>query len=78
MATYKFEQFNVKITNPIVEVTNVIDAINQKTCSADVLLTTDSANFGVTFSGFTYADTWTDQDIIDWVVNVELPKYEVN
>lgn len=78
MATYKFEQFNVEITNPIVEVTSVIDAINQKTCSADVLLTTDSARFGVTFSGFTYSDIWTDQDIIDWVVNVELPKYEVN
>ena len=78
MTKYKFKQFNIEITNPTVEVTSVIDAINQKTCSADVLLTTDSANFGVTLSGFTYADTWTDQDIIDWVVNVELPKYEVN
>ena len=59
MATYKFEQFNVEITNPTVTVVNVVDAINQKTCSVDVLLTTDSAEFGVNLQGFTYADTWT-------------------
>ena len=77
MATYKFEQFNVEITNPTVEVVNVADAINQKTCSVDVLLTTDSAEFGVNLQGFTYADTWTDEEIILWVNDVELPKYEI-
>lgn len=77
MATYKFPQFNVTITDPTVEVMNVTDAINQKTCSVDVLLTTPAAEFGVTFQGFTYVDTWDDQDIIDWVNNVELPKYIV-
>ena len=78
MATYKFEQFNVEITNPTVEVVNVADAINQKTCSVDVVLTTDSAEFGVNLQGFTYADTWTDEEIILWVNDVELPKYEIN
>ena len=77
MATYKFEQFNVEITNPTVTVVNVADAINQKTCSVDVLLTTDSAEFGVNLQGFTYADTWTDEEIILWVNDVELPKYEI-
>lgn len=77
MATYKFEQFNVEITNPTVTVVNVADAINQKTCSVDVLLTTDSAEFGVSFSGFAYTDTWTDEEIILWVNDVELPKYEI-
>ena len=77
MATYKFSQFNVEITNPTVEVVNVSDAINEKTCSVNVLLTTDSAQFGVNFSGFTYTDTWTDEEIILWVNNVELPKYEI-
>lgn len=78
MATYKFEQFNVEITNPTVEVTNVTDAINQKTCSVDVTLETATATFGVSFSGFKYTETWTDEEIILWVNNVELPKYEVN
>ena len=77
MATYKFPQFNVEITDPSVEITNVTDNIGAKTCSASVLLTTPSAEFGVQFDGFTYVDSWEDQDIIDWVNNVELPKYLV-
>jgi hypothetical protein len=77
MATYKFEQFNVEIVNPTVEVVNVADAINAKTCSVDVVLTTDTATFGVNLQGFTYAETWTDEEIILWVNDVELPKYEI-
>ena len=77
MATYKFEQFNVEIVNPTVEVVNVADAINQKTCCVDVVLTTDTATFGVNLQGFTYAETWTDEEIILWVNDVELPKYVV-
>jgi hypothetical protein len=78
MATYRFEQFNVEIVNPTVEVVNVLDAINEKTCSVDVVLTTDTATFGVNLQGFTYAETWTDEEIILWVNDVELPKYEIN
>jgi hypothetical protein len=77
MATYKFSQFNVEIINPSVDILNVTDAINEKTCSVSVLLKTDSASFGVDFPGFTYQITWTDEEIIDWVNNIELPKYEV-
>ena len=77
MATYKFSQFNVEITNPTVEVVNVLDAINLKTCSVDVVLTTDTATFGVNLQGFTYAETWTDEEIILWVNEVELPKYAI-
>ena len=77
MAVYKFEQFNVEIINPAVEVRNVVDNINKKTCVVEVMLNTDTIGFGVSFSGFTYADGWTDEDVINWVNNVELPKYEV-
>ena len=77
MATYKFEQFNVEIVNPRVTVTTVIDNIIDKVCNATVLLTTDSTIFGVEFNGYSYTEDWNDQDIIDWVNNVELPKYEV-
>jgi hypothetical protein len=76
MATYKFEQFNVEITNPTIEVVNVIDAINQKTCSVDVLLTTDSAEFGVNLQGFTYTTDWSDEEVQIWTF-VELSKYEI-
>jgi hypothetical protein len=74
--TYKFEQFNVEIIDPTVEVINVIDNINTKTCNVDVLLTTDTAQFGVTLNGFTYEITWNDDEVKAWV-EIELEKYEV-
>jgi len=77
MATYKFTQFNVEITDPLINVEKVNDSIMYHTCSVDVVLTTESAVFGVTFVGFTYVDTWDDADIVAWVENVELPKYLV-
>lgn len=77
MATYKFSQFNVEIIDPIVTVTKVTDNILDRICGADVILTTPSTIFGVTFYGFTYTDDWNDADIEAWVNDVELPKYLV-
>ena len=76
MATYKFEQFKVEITNPTTEVKLVNDNIIDKVCSVEILLTTDTAKFGVQLDGFTYADTWEDADVLNWV-NEELKNYEV-
>lgn len=78
MATYKFPQFNIEIVNPTVTVLTVHDSIQIRECNIDVLLTTTDANFGINFSGYTYTSDWNDQDIINWVNNVELPKYEIN
>ena len=75
--TYKFENWNIEIVDPLKQVVNVIDNIENKTCNVDLLLTTDTAQFGVTLSGFTYQETWTDQEVRDWVA-IELEKYEVN
>lgn len=76
MATYKFNQFKVEITNPTTEVKLVNDNIIDKVCSVEILLTTDTAKFGVQLDGFTYAETWEDADVLNWV-NEELKKYEV-
>ena len=76
MATYKFEQFKVEITNPTTEVKLVNDNIIDKVCSVEILLTTDTAKFGVQLDGFTYAETWEDADVLNWVTE-ELKKYEV-
>ena len=73
---YKFEQFKVEITNPTTEVKLVNDNIIEKVCSVEIILTTDTAKFGVQLDGFTYADTWEDADVLNWV-NEELKKYEV-
>lgn len=74
--TYKFEQFNIEIVNPTIEVLSVSDDIKQKTCSVSILLSTDSAKFWVDLNGFTYLDTWEDSEVYEWV-EVELKKYEV-
>jgi len=74
--TYKFEQFNVEIINPTIEVQAVNDSIKDKSCAVDILLTTDTAKFGIQLNGFTYAETWGDKDIYSWV-QIELKKYEV-
>jgi hypothetical protein len=76
MATYKFPQFNVEIIDPTVIINNVNDNITNQTCSVDVVLTTPSAVFGVTFDGFTYSRNWSDTEIRTWV-NSELAKYLV-
>jgi hypothetical protein len=74
--TYKFENWNIEIVDPLKQVVNVIDNIENKTCNVDLLLTTDTAQFGVTLSGFTYDITWDDDEIKAWV-EIELQKYEV-
>jgi hypothetical protein len=76
MATYRFEQFNVEIVNPTIEVITIHDTIAQKTCAVDVLLSTPTANFGVTLNGFTYTSDWNDTEVEIWTL-VELQKYEV-
>lgn len=76
MATYSFPQFNVEITDPIVNIERVNDSILYKSCTVDVVLTTPSAVFGINFAGFTYTRNWSDTDITNWV-NTELSKYLV-
>ena len=73
---YKFPQFNAEITDPIITLQSVNDNIQENTCSVDILLITDSAQFGVNLSGFTYSETWEDADIYAWVMN-ELEKFSV-
>lgn len=75
--TYKFNEFNVEIVNPTIDILVVNDLLPSKTCNVDILLTTESAKFGVNLQGFTYVDSWEDADIENWVLNVELPKYEI-
>ena len=77
MATYSFPQFNVEITDPIINIERVNDSILYQSCTVDVVLTTPSAVFGVNFQGFIYDTTWDDADIEAWVNDVELPKYLV-
>ena len=72
---YKFEQFNLEIDSPTVEVVSIVDYIGKKECDVNVLLTTPTATFGVLLKGFVYTNKWDDSIVIAWANN-ELKKYE--
>jgi hypothetical protein len=76
MATYKFEQFNLEIVDPIIIMTAVYDNVLNRTCKVDLELTADGAKFGVTLQGYTYTSDWSDDEVRIWAFT-ELEKYEV-
>jgi hypothetical protein len=65
MATYKFEQFKVEIVNPTItiDLNTIQDKAIDKLLSIDILLTTDSATFGVNANDMPYEYSWDDDDI---------------
>lgn len=69
--TYKFEQFNVEISNPKISVNlnTIQDKAVDQLLSVDVVLTTDTATFGVTASDMPYTDTWEDNEVEGMVLN---------
>jgi hypothetical protein len=75
MATYKFPEFNVEITNPIIVIEKVNDLLQEKMCNVDVVFIVNLARYVHTFCNFNYVNTWEDADIEQWINNVELPKY---
>jgi len=76
--TYKFEQFQVEITDPAIDINlNTIgDKALDKMLSVDVVLTTDTASFGVRADDMPYTDTWDDDDV-PAMVNIWLTQYAI-
>lgn len=76
--TYKFPQFQVQITDPTISINlnTISDKAIDKLLGVDVLLTTDSAEFGVRSEDMPYVDSWDDADVPD-MVNIWLAQYAV-
>ena len=74
---YKFPQFNVEIIDPVIEIdfNTIQDKAIDKLLSVSVLLSTDTAQFGVMATDMPYVDTWDDDDI-PGMVNNWLKQYE--
>lgn len=68
--TYKFEQFKVEISNPTISVNlnTIQDKAIDQLLSVNVVLTTDSATFGVNATDMPYSDTWEDSEVEGMVV----------
>jgi hypothetical protein len=76
--TYKFPQFNVEISNPtiLVNLNSIQDKAIDQLLSVDVILTTDTAKFGVNANDMPYNDTWEDSEVKGMVLNW-LKQFEV-
>ena len=74
---YKFPQFKVEIENPTItiDLDTIGDKAIAKQLSVDVLLTTESAKFGVRAEDMPYTDTWEDSDVesmvLKWLTQFE-------
>jgi len=76
--TYKYPQFKVEIVDPTIEVNlnTIQDKAIDQLLSVDVLLTTDTAKFGVTAEDMPYTDTWEDSEV-EGMVAKWLKQFEV-
>jgi hypothetical protein len=78
MPTYKFPQFQVEITDPVISINlnTISDKAIDKLLGIFVLLITDSAQFGVIAEDMPYTDTWDDADV-EVMVQTWLIQFEV-
>jgi len=69
--TYSFPQFNVQIVNPtiFINLNTIQDKAIDKLLSVLVVLSTDTAQFGVIAEDMLYVDTWEDTDVPNMVNN---------
>lgn len=76
--TYKFPQFKVEIVDPSVSVDmrtlrdNAVDNL----LTADILLETDTAKFGVTLENMPYVDNWYNEEVLPMCME-KLKEYEL-
>ncbi len=76
--TYKFEQFKIEIVNPTIQINlnSISDKALDKLLSVDIVLTTDTAQFGVRAEDMPYVNTWDDDDIPamvnNWLIQFEI------
>jgi hypothetical protein len=74
---YKFMPHEHVFTDPFIEVSFVSIDIKNKKCRVDLLLTEDLNEYGVSLDGFTYKNSYSDEQLLDWVFT-EIVKYEVD
>lgn len=74
---YKFIPHDRVFTDPFIEVSFVNIDVKNKKCRVDLLLTEDLNEYGVSLDGFTYKNSYSDEQLLDWVF-AEIVKYEVN
>lgn len=79
MKKYKFPQFNIEIIDPTIEVNPIVNDLNPNamTLTADVVLETDTAKFGVRLTDVPVNDLNYDYDELVARVTTKLQDYEI-
>ena len=75
---YKFEQFNIEIENPTIEIdmTKILDNTITKKLAIPIVLITNNTRFGILLEEINYINSWDDEDI-PALVDVRLIDFEV-
>ena len=78
MKTYKFDQFNIEIINPIISINleTIQDKAISKLLSVGFYLITESTTFVNTATDMPYIETWEDSKI-EGMVSEWLKQFEV-
>ena len=79
MKKYKFPQFNIEIIDPTIEVNPIVNDLNPNamTLTADVILETDTAKFGVQLTDVPVKDlNYNYDELVDRVIT-KLQYYEI-
>lgn len=80
MPTYKFEQFNIEIVNPTIEINPVVKEVNpiNMSISVDIVLVTpNNSRFGVNLSDVLVENLNYDVATLEERVMVKLQEYIV-
>ena len=79
MKKYKFPQFNIEIINPTIKVNPIVNDLNPNamTLTADVILKTDTAKFGVQLTDVPVNDLNYNYDELVDRVKTKLQEYEI-
>ena len=73
---YKFEQFDLVIVNPTVDVLSATFNLKNGECSASVkLIESDGTEFGIELKDNSQPESWTAESLTEWVNN-QLKKHE--
>lgn len=74
---YKFPLFENVIEDPMVEVSSINIDIKNKMCRAELILTENFNEYGVSLDGFVYKYPFKEEEIFTWIFS-ELTKYEID
>jgi hypothetical protein len=80
MATYKFEQFNIEIVNPTIEINPIVKEINpiDLTINVDIKLTDDSGSkFGISLEKVKVQNLTYTAETLEQRIMEHLKQYEV-